>query len=424
MTATADNRAPGELAEVLKGLKLIDCDAHFTEPADLWTSRAPEKWQGRVPVHQTVDGISSWFLDGQPWASIGGNTIRRDKSKMLGSYVVQPFENIWQGSWEVKGRLELLDEVGVWAQILYPNGVGFSSNHIFAIDDLAQRAAILEMYNDFYAELQAESRGRLLPQAMLPVWDMDLCLKEMRRMLEAGIRGFTLTDRPELIGLPELPEAYFTPMWDLFNESGAVANFHVGAGARREDIEAIRNSHTPSATKTGAPVDTSMNARTAWTSLGRQRGLATHATQAYMSNVRIIANLCMSNLFDRFPKLKIVSAESGIGWVPFILEALEYQFDEMVTDEAELTATKARPTDYFRGHISVMFWFEKVAAQKLIEDVGVKNVLVETDIPHPTCLYPNPMTHFSKAMGELDPYVARRVVQDNAVELYNVKLPD
>jgi len=43
-----------------------------------------------------------------------------------------------------------------------------------------------------------------------------------------------------MIGLPELPEPYFAPMWDLFNESGAVANFHIGSGARREEMEAIR----------------------------------------------------------------------------------------------------------------------------------------------------------------------------------------
>ena len=60
-----------------------------------------------------------------------------------------------------------------------------------------------------------------------------------------------------------------------------------------------------------------------------------------MSNVRIIINLCMSDLFDRYPKLKIVSAESGIGWVPFILEALEYQFDEMVTDPDEIGAASS-----------------------------------------------------------------------------------
>ena len=76
--------------------------------------------------------------------------------------------------------------------------------------------------------------------------------------------------------------------------------------------------------------------RAAAGSLGR---LAVGATQMYMSNVRIIVNLCMSNLFDRFPKLHIVSAESGIGWVPFILEAMEYQLDQMVTEPDEVNLT-------------------------------------------------------------------------------------
>ena len=65
----------------------------------------------------------------------------------------------------------------------------------------------------------------------------------------------------------------------------------------------------------------------------------------YMSNVRIITNLCMSNLFDRHPKLKIVSAESGIGWIPFILEALEYQYDEMVTESDEVAHAQRRPSE-------------------------------------------------------------------------------
>jgi predicted TIM-barrel fold metal-dependent hydrolase len=130
----------------------------------------------------------------------------------------------------------------------------------------------------------------------------------------------------------------------------------------------------------------------------------------------------MSNLFDRFPNLKIVSAESGIGWVPFILESMEFQFDEMVTEPEEVGHTKRRPADYFRDHIYVMFWFEKVGAQKLIADVGVKNVLVETDIPHPTCLYPNPKAHFLRVLDGLDDNSKRRVLQDNAAELYGIKL--
>jgi predicted TIM-barrel fold metal-dependent hydrolase len=404
----------------LDGLKLIDCDAHFTEPPNLWSSRVPKAMQDRIPVQRTVDGRTGWYLNGDAWASTGGNTIENGKQKVLGSHILQPFESIDPCAWEVKSRLELMDNMGIFAQVLYPNGIGFSSNHVFAIEDTNQRTAVLQIYNDFLVDLQVESGQRLFPQALLPIWDMDLTLKEMRRLLEAGIRGFTLSDKPELLGLPELPEPYFAPMWDLFNDSGAVANFHIGSGARREDLEAMRKErdHGDEASERA----NSGVLRPFWRSFGEQRRLAVHATQNYMSNARIIINLCMSDLFDRYPRLKIVSAESGIGWIPFILESLEYQLDEMVTDPDEATLQKRRPTDYFRDHLYVMFWYEQVGPSKLVQDIGVNNILIETDVPHPTCLYPGAREHFAKVMADLDPLVRKRILQDNAAELYRVAL--
>jgi predicted TIM-barrel fold metal-dependent hydrolase len=408
----------------LAGVHIIDCDAHLTEPPNLWTSRAPASLQGRVPVQKTIDGATSWYLDDEPWASTGGNTIQGGRQKVLGSHVVQPFDVVDASAWGVNERLELLDDAGIYAEILYPNGIGFASNHVFAIADDAQRTAVLRIYNDFLVEVQDESKGRLFPQALLPIWDMDLTINEMTRLLDRGVTGFTLSDKPELLGLPELPEPYFTPMWDLFNDSGAVANFHIGAGARREEFEALRNQPRNSAAAPQTPTPSPpLVANPVWRSFNKQRRLAIGATQMYMSNVRIIVNLCMSDLFDRHPNLKIVSAESGIGWVPFILEALEYQYDEMLTEPDEVALAQRRPSEYFRDHIYVMFWFEKIAAAKLIDDVGAGNVLVETDIPHPTCLFPGPREHFARVMADLDPSVVRRVLQDNAAELYKIPLP-
>jgi predicted TIM-barrel fold metal-dependent hydrolase len=407
-----------ETADPLGGLHIVDGDAHFTEPADLWTSRVPASLQDKVPQMRTVDGKTAWYLHDELWASTGGNTIATDGEKILGSHVVQPFDRVDVSAWHVKERLAILDKMGIWAQILYPNGIGFASNHVFAIEDDAERTQILQTYNDFLVDVQHEAPTRLFPQALLPIWDMDLCVKEMTRLLDQGITGFTLSDKPELLGLPELPEPFFDPMWDLFNESGAVANFHIGAGNRREEFEALRNSKVgfgyqefpqtvidaKDAPRTAAPT---------WRSFGRQRRLAVHATQMYMSNVRIIVNFCMSNLFDRYPNLKVVSAESGIGWIPFILEAMEYQFDEMVTEPEEVNLTKRRPAEYFRDHIWVMFWFEELAAKKQLEDIGINNVLVETDIPHPTCLYPSPREHFARVLGGVSDHAKRRILQDN-----------
>ena len=424
ITASDTNMAPHDAGDPLAGIHIVDCDSHFTEPPDLWSARAAGAYKDRMPVQKTVNGRTAWYLDGELWASVGGNTIRRGREKVLGMHMVQPFTEIDEAAWSVPERLALLDEIGIYAQIIYPNGVGFASNHVFAIEDKAQRHEVIQTYNDFLVDLQKESGGRLLPQAMLPIWDMDLTVKEMTRLIDAGITGFTLSDKPELLGLAELPHSYFDPMWDIFNSTGAVANFHIGAGSRKEDTEAIRNARYENDPNRGGPrADPPAVADAYWRSFGPQRRLAIAACLGFMSNARIIVNLCMSDLFDRYPNLKIVSAESGIGWVPFILEAAEFQLQEMVTDPSETVLQERRPTEYFRDHMYAMFWFERVGPEKMIADIGVNNVLVETDVPHPTCLYPDPRKHIAEVMSGVDPVVRKRVLQDNAVELYRIALP-
>jgi uncharacterized protein len=421
MTMTRPKVEAGNFDE---GLHIVDCDSHFTEPPDLWTSRTPASKHHLMPQHKVVDGRTAWYIDGEMWASIGGNTIAGHGEKVRGTHILQPFEDIDPAAWSVKERLELMDRAGIWTSVTYPNGIGFSSNHIFAIDDLSRRMDILRTYNDFLVDIQTESGERLIPQAMLPVWDMDLTIQEMTRLLDEGIRGFTLSDKPELIGLAELPQPYWDPMWDLFNESGAAVNFHIGSGARREEQEAIRNARNLEITFRGGPQENPPAvADNFWHSFGAQRRQAVGASMIGFSNMRIVSNLCASDLFDRYPKLKVVSAESGIGWVMYILECLEFQLAEIVTDPDEVKLQQRTPMECFRDHISVMFWFEKLAPSKIIEDIGVKNVLVETDVPHPTCLYPGAREKFQETIGHLDPYVRRRVLQDNAVELYGLKLP-
>ena len=407
-------------SDVLDGLKIVDGDAHFTEPPDLWTSRAPVKMRDQMPVQRTEGGVTAWYIGEHIFASVGGNTIETGQHKVLGTQTLQPWGQIDAASWDVGARLALLDQMGVYAQILYPNAVGFASNSMFGIADLTLRNEVQSIYNDFLVDVQRESGNRLFPQAVLPVWDMDLTVKEMSRLRDEGITGFTITDKPQVVGMPDLDAPYFAPMWSLANEMGAVINFHIGSGGLRrmesEDPEVTEKIRRGSAV--AGP-----NPDIYWESFGPQRRLAILATQFYMSNVRIITNLCMSNMFDRYPNVKIASAESGIGWIPFVLEALEYQLDEMVTDPAEVKLQTRRPTEYFRDHIFVTFWFEKVGPTKLLEDIGVNNVLVETDIPHPTCIYPGTKARISEVMAQLDPHSRRRVLQDNAVELYRLPLP-
>jgi predicted TIM-barrel fold metal-dependent hydrolase len=426
---TEPAQQPGQVETgVPADLMFVDCDSHWTEPADLWSSRVPASAQDRVPQLRKVEGRDCWILNDEVWASTGANVIGRGRRKKLGSHVMDDYADIDPAAWSVPHRLALMDDVGIHTSVIYPNGVGFASNHMFAIEEVEQRKFVFQTYNDFFADLQQESGRRLLPQAMLPIWDMDFTVQEMHRMLDRGITGFTLSDKPELLGLPELWEPYYDPMWGVFNEARAVANFHIGSGSTKAQVNASRRMTTeprppaPSGAAPAQPLAGYTAVSPAWREFGKQRMVAVLAAQGYMSNVRIIINLCMSNLFDRFPNLKIVSAESGIGWVPFILEALEYQIDDMVTDVEERAHTQRRPTDYFRGHIYVTFWFERSAPSKLLSEIGAGNILVETDIPHANCLYPTPREHFGKVLADVPTTAVRRILQENAAELYRIAI--
>ena len=126
----------------------------------------------------------------------------------------------------------------------------------------------------------------------------------------------------------------------------------------------------------------------------------------------------VSGRLDQFPKLKIGLIESGMGWVPFAVEAMEHQFREMLPKRAK--TLQKRPWEYFRDHFKVTYWFEKIAPKQLLETIGVNNVMFETDFPHPTSLYPGVQEQIVDTLGGYDYEVKKRVLERNAVELYNL----
>jgi uncharacterized protein len=81
-----------------------------------------------------------------------------------------------------------------------------------------------------------------------------------------------------------------------------------------------------------------------WPSFTGDLELAMGSSMIYLSNAKVIGNIIYSGLPNRFPKLKFVSVESG-------RESLE----------------------------------------PMIERVGIDNVMFQTDFPHATCLYPDPL---------------------------------
>lgn len=387
------------LQELIGGVKVVDVDAHFTEPPDLWTSRAPGKYKDKVPYLKTVDGQSSWFVEGDHrWLSVGVGVMDRGGKKDRGKLTLASLEEMNEAVYKVKPRLQVMDKLGIYAQITYPNACGFGALPFMNIQDEELRIQCVKLYNDACAEWQEESGGRLFPQALLPLWDIDATVKELRRVKEElHLTGVTITDRTGALGLPDFTQPHWEPFWELINELELPADFHIGAGLT-----------------TLAPMDAFT-----WPSFSLMSKVAVFATIAYTDTAPTILNFIHSGLFDRYPKLKLVSVESGCGWIPFAIEAAEWHLDEMVPDAGK--ALKRRPREYFKNHIYTTFWFEDYGVKQFVEVFGAKNLLFLTDYPHPTALYSGWQKRLARTLARLEPTARRQVMQENAVDLY--KLP-
>jgi predicted TIM-barrel fold metal-dependent hydrolase len=389
------------MPDTLDPVRVIDADTHLTEQHDLWTKRAPAAFKDRVPHVTQVDGCATWVVENDVVLGRAGAGGVVDTHGVKG----RSFEGLYE--WEIEqahaaaydpaARMALLDETGIWAQIIFPGVVGLGGQALAEIvQDVALRMLCVEIFNDASAELQAGSGDRLLPMAILPAWDIDACVAETKRAAGLGLRGVNLTSDPQDLGAPDLASTDWDPLWDACSSLSMPVHFHIGASL----------------------TTMSYFGTYPWESHDDDTKLAIGGTLLFIGNARVVVNIICSGMLDRFPELKIVSVESGTGWIPFILEALDYEMDE------NAPAAKARlsllPSQYFRRQIYATTWFEQKNLGSLIGAVGEDNVMFETDFPHPTCLYPDPLRTAEANMRELSPAVRRKILGETGAKLYRL----
>ncbi|TAL03064.1 MAG: amidohydrolase [Rhodospirillaceae bacterium] len=383
-------------------LKIIDADTHLTEPHDLWTRRAPASLKDRVPQVKMYQGQMSWIIDGDKSIGTGAHpnsAILKDGTKIrsIDAFMGLKFADVHAGSSQVKARLAVMDETGIYAQIVYPNILGFGGQAAAKVDP-ALRLSCVQIYNDAMAELQEESGQRLFPMALLPWWNVKEAVKETERCHGLGLRGININSDPHTHkdddghNIPDLASPHWDPLWEACESMDVPINFHIGGSEQSMDWLGQQG----------------------WPSLSTALKAGLGGAMLFFNNGRVLGNIIFGGALDRFPKLKFVSVESGIGWVPFILEALDYQLVEI----AEGTRFDMKPSEYFRRNFYACFWFEKKDISTTIRQVGIDNVLFETDFPHPTGLYP--IENLEQRLSGLTKKEQVKVLSTNAAKLYRI----
>lgn len=383
-------------------IKVIDTDTHIVEPYDLWTSRiSVAKWGDKVPQvrHVADEKEDFWFFNGERLGPAAGTS-------MAGWHEYAPkhpktWNEVNPFASDANERLKKMDEYGIWAQVLYPNVAGFGAGQYLGLEDPELMLLCVQAYNDWIAEWASADRRRLLPQMALPFWDIDLSLKEMERATRLGHSGVIMGGQPEFFGQPKLTDPYWDPLWASAQEKGLPIDFHIASG----DLSNFHLHHS---------------------SVGEHAAFSGLAVMFTMENVKTLSQIIMGGICHRFPKLNFVSVESGIGWLPFALEMLDWMWLNCGVRQ-EHPEYDLMPSEYFQRQIYGCFWFERGTLKSTIEQIGANNILYESDYPHPTSMSPGPASiavpprqYIDEVLGDLPEDVSRKVLHDNAARIYNL----
>lgn len=383
---------------------VVDADTHIIEPPDLWTARMPAKWKDQAP-YVAIDkrGIPRWQMGGFRMPPVASVAFAGWKD--FPPHHPPTLEDADPGCWQADKRLERMDEYGIYAQVLYPNLIGFQSEAFMKMPDAQLGLACVRAYNDFLIDFARPAPDRFIGIGWLPFWNIEESVKELKRCARIGIKGIILSNDFPAIGLPPIYDEHWHPIFEECQELGFSVNFHIGfADKTAEDMRQFQR-------RVGS--DTVVYVK--------------ESVMLMMGNANSIADVILSGLCERFPRLNFVSVESGASWLPFFLESLDWQWKN--TGSGRIYPQRLLPSEYFRRQVHGSFWFESNCLKQAIE-LYPDNIMFETDYPHPTSQSPGPASfaevpsaYIERELTGLREDLVRKVLYGNAARVYNLKFP-
>lgn len=378
---------------------IISTDDHMQEPRDLWTRRlSKEKWGNRIPeVRRLPDGRDCWFIWDKPFYKYGRPMIGAVNGVMEERRGAQTWDEIPAKAYVPAERVKAMDQDGVDVHAFFGNVTGIAGN-TFSNPDYADenfRLECIQAYNDFQIDdFATPYPGRFITLANVPMWDVKKAVAEATRMAKRGVKGLSFAF-PQQFGYPHVCDPYWDPFWAFAQEANLPMNFHIGGGGGM-----------------GITAD-------AFTGNNLKIQGAERSTRAVSANVDVMTTLLFSQIMERFPKLKVVSSESGLGWVPYLLETADHHWAQAKLAQ---NGMPLKPSEYFQRQCYVNFWFESVGLKLMKTTFGVSNVMWSSDYPHPTGTWPDSKQYIENSMkaAGLTDAERRMVLVDTARKVFNL----
>lgn len=279
-------------------------------------------------------------------------------------------------------RIKDMELDGVDAEVLY--GI------LGAASKLSDHEAANEMYriyNDWLSDFCTHYPDRHIGLACLPYGDIDAAVREIHRVKDLNLRGIELSCSWDM---EPMYHPCWEPLWQAVHEVGLPLHFHTFPAmdpARREGLD--RQSS--------------------------RAAMFTIVSGFQMNLVNIIAAIIGKAVLERYPNIRIALGESGIGWLPYALDRMDFEWEDRFHD----LGLKMKPSDYWRRQCKATFQFDMIGA-KLVDDIGVESLMWGSDYPHGDGVWPESDKYIAEQFSHLPADVVRKITCDNAVEFYGL----
>ncbi len=373
---------------------VISVDDHLIEPPDLFEGRMPQAMAERAPrIVEDPDGTQNWLYEGRRYPNIGLNAVA-GRSRDSWSMDPSRFDEMRPGCYDIDARVADMDVNGIWGSLCFPSLVaGFCGSVFSRSEDPELGLACLRAWNDWHAEVWAGTHPKRIIPLQLP-WlaDIGLAAEEVGRNAARGFKAVSFPEFPAQLGLPSIFSGEWDPFFAACEETETVVCLHTGASA--------------------------------WAPLPSPGPPFELLPTLFPVNALIAAaEWLWSGVPLRFPRLAVSMSEGGIGWVPMLLDRVDYVLDH----SASGTESTAWPSDMRPSEVlKQSFYFCTIDDPSVIElrdRIGVDHIMLESDYPHADSTWPDTQAVIEKTLGHLPEEELRMIAADNAATLFRHPLP-
>ena len=376
----------------MNDLVIVSVDDHISEPPDLFDKHLTGDALATAPkLKLTAKGTDYWEYQGQKWPSVGLNAV---VGRPFEEYGMEPtsLEQMRKGVYDVHERIKDMDVNGIAASLNFGSVVDFAGGRFHQVPDKDLSLIHLRAYNDWHVdEWCAAYPGRFIPCGILPTWNMDATVAEIKRLAAKGVTAVSINENPTTKGLPSIHNAYWEPMWKAITDHDMVICLHIGGG-----------NPAPHASME-TPIE-------AW------------ITTMPMSIAMGAADWLHLEALHRYPDMKIALSEGGIGWVPYFMERADFSHWRHKTwTHSDMAFGDLKPSDVFKRHFMLCFIDDKFGLQNL-RFLNEDLVSYECDYPHSDTLWPEAPENLWPSVKHLTTELIDKVTHKNAMKFWNFDL--